>query len=146
MNEVSRHHRRQRGGRYPRTYNFADDILRRNLDAGRAARRLHRSARKLDLRSACRARGRASACAAQSSALRRSSASCSASPDTIDWPTAFLGAIKAGASRGAVNTLPQRDRLPVHADRQPRHPAVVSQELYPRFAGLDRVVARTCDT
>ena len=35
--------------------------------------------------------------------------------DTIDWPTAFLGAIKAGVVPVPVNTLLTERRLPLHA-------------------------------
>ena len=40
--------------------------------------------------------------------------------DTIDWPTAFLGAIKAGVVAGAGQHADDRGRLPFHAARQPR--------------------------
>ena len=55
--------------------------------------------------------------------------------DTIDWPTAFLGAIKAGVVAGAGQHAADRGRLPLHARRQPRaRLLVVSEELYPKFA------------
>jgi len=43
--------------------------------------------------------------------------------DTIDFPTAFLGAIKAGIIPIAVNTLLTPKRLRAHALRQPREGA-----------------------
>src|SRR5215831_19036721 len=89
----------------PRVYNFADDILRRNLDAGRArkpafidprgswtygelAERVDRFGRVL-----------------RSFGIRREERILLALLDTIDWPTAFLGAVKAGIVPVPVNTL-----------------------------------------
>ena len=48
------------------------------------------------------------ACCARSASGARS-ASCIALLDTIDWPTAFLGAIKAGVVPVPVNTLMTED-------------------------------------
>jgi acyl-coenzyme A synthetase/AMP-(fatty) acid ligase len=54
--------------------------------------------------------------------------------DTIDWPTAFLGAIKAGVVPVPVNTLlGEADYRFMLADSRARL-VVVSAELYPRFA------------
>src|SRR5262249_937160 len=56
--------------------------------------------------------------------------------DTIDWPTAFLGAIKAGVVPVPVNTLltPEDYRF-ILTDSRARL-LVVSDALYPKFAAL----------
>src|SRR5262245_333087 len=93
----------------PREYNFAADILERNLAAGRAkkpafidprgswtygqlAERVDRFGRVL-----------------RSFGIRREERILLALLDTIDWPTAFLGAIKAGIVPVPVNTLMTED-------------------------------------
>jgi benzoate-CoA ligase len=56
--------------------------------------------------------------------------------DTIDWPTAFLGALKAGVVAVPVNTLLTADEYRfMLADSRARL-LVVSDTLYPRFAPL----------
>ncbi|HEY6994910.1 MAG TPA: benzoate-CoA ligase family protein, partial [Xanthobacteraceae bacterium] len=56
--------------------------------------------------------------------------------DTIDWPTAFLGAIKAGVVPIPVNTLMTEDDYRfMLADSRARL-LVVSEALFPKFANL----------
>ena len=56
--------------------------------------------------------------------------------DTIDWPTAFLGALKAGVVAVPVNTLMTEDDYRfMLADSRARM-LVVSEALYPKFAKL----------
>ncbi len=56
--------------------------------------------------------------------------------DTIDWPTAFLGALKAGVIAIPVNTLmTEADYEFMLADSRVRM-LVVSEALYPKFASL----------
>ncbi|MBI3372690.1 MAG: benzoate-CoA ligase family protein [Betaproteobacteria bacterium] len=56
--------------------------------------------------------------------------------DTIDWPTAFLGAIKAGVVPIAVNTLlTTKDYEFMLADSRAQA-LLVSEALYPQFAPL----------
>src|SRR6202011_1967268 len=56
--------------------------------------------------------------------------------DTIDWPTAFLGAIKAGVIPIPVNTLmTEEDYRFMLADSRARL-LIVSEALLPRFAKL----------
>ncbi len=120
----------------PRQYNFAADILDRNLAAGRAGKpafidprgtwtygdladRVDRFAnvlRKLDIRS----EERIVLCML----------------DTIDWPTAFLGALKAGAIAVPLNTLlTEGDYSYMLGDSRARM-LVVSEALYPKFANI----------
>jgi benzoate-CoA ligase family protein len=118
----------------PRDYNFAADILRRNLDAGRADKIAfidHRGkysyadlAERVDrfghvLRGlGTRAEERVLICLL----------------DTIDWPTAFLGAIKAGVVAIPVNTLMTEDDYRFMLDDSRARVLVVSEELLPKFA------------
>ena len=54
--------------------------------------------------------------------------------DTIDWPTAFLGAIKAGVVAVPVNTLMTEDDYRFMLDDSRARLLVVSEELLPKFA------------
>jgi benzoate-CoA ligase family protein len=116
----------------PRDYNFATDILKRNLDAGRAektafidhrgeytygelAARVERFAQVLP--HAVPPEGRVLICLL----------------DTIDWPTAFLGAIKAGVVAVPVNTLMTEDDYDFMLDDSRAQLLLVSEELLPKF-------------
>ena len=121
----------------PRDYNFAADIFERNLAAGRASKpAYHRSARNLDLRPARGARRPLRPRAALASASAARSASCCALLDTIDWPTAFLGAIKAGVVPVPVNTLMTEDDYRFMLADSRARVLVVSEALFPKFANL----------
>ena len=54
--------------------------------------------------------------------------------DTIDWPTAFLGAIKAGVVAVPVNTLLTEDDYRFMLEDSRARLLVVSEELLPKFA------------
>ena len=56
--------------------------------------------------------------------------------DTIDWPTAFLGALKAGVVAIPVNTLMTEDDYRFMLTDSRARLLVVSDALYPRFAKL----------
>jgi benzoate-CoA ligase family protein len=120
----------------PRVYNFAADILERNLKAGRAnkpafidprgswtygqlAERVERFGRVL-----------------RSFGIRREERILMALLDTIDWPTAFLGAIKAGIVPIPVNTLMTDDDYRFMLADSRAKALVVSEALYPKFANL----------
>jgi benzoate-CoA ligase len=120
----------------PRDYNFAADVIARNLAAGRAEKPAYidprgnwtygQLAERVDrFGSLLRALG-----------VRREERILLALLDTIDWPTAFLGAVKAGIVPIPVSTLMTEDdyRLML-ADSRARL-LVVSEALFPRFAGL----------
>ena len=120
----------------PRAFNFAAHILDSNLAAGRAnkpafidqtgawtygqlADRVARFGAML------RAKG-----------IRREERILICLLDTIDWPTAFLGALRAGVVPIPVNTLmTESDYEFMLADSRARM-LVVSDALYPKFAGL----------
>jgi benzoate-CoA ligase family protein len=118
----------------PRDYNFAADILKRNLDAGRT-----RKIAFIDNRGAYSYGELADRAARFADALgtlgiRREERILICLTDTIDWPTVFLGAIKAGVVAVPVNTLLTEDDYAfMLADSRARL-LVVSEELYPRFA------------
>jgi benzoate-CoA ligase family protein len=117
-----------------RGYNFAADILERNLEAGRAAKPAyidHRGGWSYgDLAERVERFGHV----LRSLGLRREERVLLCLLDTIDWPTAFLGAIKAGVVPVPVNTLLTEDDYRfMLADSRARL-VVVSDELYPKFA------------
>ena len=108
----------------PRDYNAAHDLIARNLESGRQdqvafiddsqsitygelARRVDRFASGL-LASGVEPEDRIMLCML----------------DTIDWPTVFLGAIKAGVVPVCVNTHADAGRLRLHAAGLPRQGAV----------------------
>ena len=67
--------------------------------------------------------------------------------DTIDWPTAFLGAIKAGVVPVPVNTLMTEDDYRFMLADSRAKVLVVSEALFPKFANLIGVEPRprACD-
>ena len=93
----------------PRDYNFAADILKRNLDAGRSAKIAFIDPRKpltygkLARRADCFGR------MLRAHRIRRDDRILLCMLDTVDWPVAFLGAIKFGAVPIPVNTLMTKD-------------------------------------
>ena len=120
----------------PRDYNFAVDILTRNLDAGRGGKiafidpdgrysyadladRVDRFARVL-----------------RKLGIRREERILICLLDTIDWPTAFLGAIKAGVVAVPVNTLMTEDDYRFMLKDSRARLLVVSAALYGKFAGV----------
>jgi benzoate-CoA ligase family protein len=118
----------------PRRYNFADDMLRRNLAAGRADKTAY-----IDPRGTWTFRKLADRALRFAHVLRRLGIAREERiliclTDTIDWPTAFLGAVKAGVVAVPVNTLlGAAEYRFMLADSRARL-LVVSEELYPRFA------------
>jgi benzoate-CoA ligase len=123
-------------GAIPREYNFAADILERNLKAGRAGKPVF-----IDPRGSWTYGQLADRVARFASALRtlgvqREERILICLLDTIDWPTAFLGALKAGVVAVPVNTLMTEDDYRfMLADSRARM-LVVSEALYPKFAKL----------
>src|SRR5580704_13507016 len=118
----------------PRDYNFAADILKRNLDAGRARKIAfidHRGAYSYGVLADRVARF---ADALRTLGTRREERILICLTDTIDWPTAFLGAIKAGVVAVPVNTLLTEDDYAFMLEDSRARLLVVSEELYPRFA------------
>src|SRR5689334_21709164 len=120
----------------PRHYNFAADILDRNLKAGRADKPAF-----IDPRGTCTYGQLAErvgkfAGVLRSLGVRREERVLICLLDTIDWPTAFLGCLKAGVVAVPVNTLMTEDDYRfMLADSRARM-LVVSDALYPRFQKL----------
>jgi benzoate-CoA ligase family protein len=118
----------------PRDYNFAADILKRNLDAGRGGKTAFIDHRGSYSYGELAERAQRFAHALGALGIRREERILICLTDTIDWPTAFLGAITAGVVAVPVNTLLTEDDYAfMLADSRARL-LVVSEELYPRFA------------
>ena len=136
----------------PRDYNFAADILGRNLAAGRANKPAFIDQRKSWTYGELADRANRFGAALRAKGIRREERILICLLDTIDWPTAFLGALKAGVVAVPVNTLmTEADYAFMLADSRARM-LVVSDVLLPRFekliAGcpdLDHVVVSGAD-
>ena len=119
-----------------REYNAAEDLIERNLAAGRGAKAAY-----LDDAGACtyaELAERVNRCGSglRSLGLRMEDRVAIAMLDTVDWPTAFLGAIKAGIVPIALNTLlTTKDYEYMLSDSRARA-LLVSEALLPAFAPL----------
>jgi benzoate-CoA ligase family protein len=118
----------------PRDYNFAAAILMHNLDAGRGEKVAYIDPRGSwtyrDLVARVDSFGRA----LRALDIRREERILIGLLDSIDWPTAFLGAIKAGVIPVPVNTLLTEDDYRFMLEDSRARLLVVSEELYPKFA------------
>ncbi|MGA7791266.1 MAG: benzoate-CoA ligase family protein [Xanthobacteraceae bacterium] len=118
----------------PRDYNFAADILKRNLDAGRGGKAAYIDQRGeysyAELAERVESFGRV----LRSLGVRREERILICLLDTIDWPTAFLGAIKAGVVAVPVNTLMTENDYRFMLEDSRARVLVVSEALYPKFA------------
>src|SRR6476661_5411753 len=120
----------------PRRYNFAADILERNLKAGRAGKPVYIDPRGSWTYGQLAERADRFGHVLRSLGIRREERILLALLDTIDWPTAFLGAIKAGVVPIPVNTLMSEDDYRfVVADSRAKL-LVVSQTLLVKFENL----------
>jgi len=122
--------------RIPRDYNAAYDLIERNLAAGRAARVAYiddagqytfgQLAERVNrFGSGLRALG-----------LDMEHRVLLALTDTIDFPTAFLGAIKAGIVPIAVNTLLTPKDFEYMLSDSRAKALVVSEQLLPQFSSV----------
>jgi benzoate-CoA ligase len=117
----------------PRAYNFAADILQRNLAAGRANKPAFIDTRGPWTYGQLAERVERFGAVLRAKDVRREERIFLCLLDTIDWPTAFLGAIKAGVIPVAVNTLlTEQDYHFMLTDSRARL-LVVSQALLPKF-------------
>jgi benzoate-CoA ligase family protein len=120
----------------PREYNFAADILARNLRAGRADKPAYIDPRGTWSYGQLAQRVERFGGVLRRHGIRREERVLLCLLDTIDWPTAFLGAIKAGVVPVPVNTLMTADDYRfMLADSRARM-LVVSEALLPKFADL----------
>lgn len=120
----------------PRRYNFAEDVLTRNLTAGR-----NRKSAYIDPRGAWSYGQLAERVARCGNLLRRLGIQREERiliclTDTIDWPTAFLGAIKAGVVAVPVNTAMSEAEYRFILEHSRARLLIVSEELYSSFANL----------
>ena len=104
----------------PRDYNFAADILKRNLDAGRGEKVAYIDHRGSYTYAALAARVERFGHVLRALDVRREERVLMCLTDTIDWPTAFLGAIKAGVVAVPVNTLLTEDDYRFMLEDSPR--------------------------
>ena len=124
------------GADIPRNYNFAADVLARNLKAGRANKPVFIDPRGTWTYGQLAERVARFAAALRGLGVRREERVLICLTDTIDWPTAFLGCLKAGVVAVPVNTLMTEDDYRfMLADSRARM-LVVSEALYPKFANL----------
>ena len=120
----------------PRRYNFAEDVLARNLAAGRGSKPAY-----IDSRGTWSYGQLAERVARFGNLLRglgvqREQRILICLTDTIDWPTSFLGAVKAGIVAIPVNTLLGEAEYRIILEDSRARLLVVSEELYPLFANL----------
>jgi benzoate-CoA ligase family protein len=120
-------------GAIPRDYNFAADVLKRNLAAGRANKPAYiDGARTLTYGQLADRVARFGA-ALRGLGIRREERVLLALTDTVDWPTAFLGCLKAGIIAVPVNTLLTEDDYRFMLADSRAKCLVVSEVLFPRF-------------
>ena len=119
-----------------RTYNFAADVLARNLAAGRKDKPAYIDARGVLTYGRLADRAARFSAALRGLGVRREERVLIALTDTIDWPTAFLGCLKAGVIAVPVNTLlTEEDYRFMLADSRAKC-LVVSEVLFPKFEKL----------
>jgi benzoate-CoA ligase family protein len=118
----------------PRDYNFAADILKRNLDAGRAGKLAYIDQRQVWTYGELAERVERFGHVLRALGIRREERVLLCLLDGIDWPTAFLGAIKASVVPVPVNTLLTENDYRFMLDDSRARLLVVSEELYPKFA------------
>ena len=120
----------------PRQYNFAADILTQNLAAGRAAKPAFLDPRAAWTYGDLAGRVERFGHVLRKLDIRREERILICLLDSIDWPTAFLGAIKAGVIAVPVNTLLTEDDYRYMLNDSRARLLVVSEALYPKFADI----------
>jgi benzoate-CoA ligase len=123
-------------GAIPRDYNFAADILDRNLKAGRANKPAYIDPTGTYTYGQLADRVARFAAGLRALGVRREERVLICLADTIDWPVAFLGCIKAGIVAVPVNTLMTEDDYRFMLADSRARVLVVSEALYPRFQKL----------
>jgi benzoate-CoA ligase family protein len=118
----------------PRDYNFAADILARNLGGSSADRIAYIDPRGRYSYRELAERVERFGNVLRSLGIRREERILLCLLDTVEWPTAFLGAIKAGVVAVPVNTLLTEDDYRFMLEDSRARLAVVSEDLYPKFA------------
>jgi benzoate-CoA ligase family protein len=123
-------------GAVPRDYNFAADVLQANLDAGRAGRPAYIDGRRTLTYGQLADRVARFGAALRGLGLRREERVLMAMLDTVDWPTAFLGCLKAGIIAVPVNTLLTEDDYRFMLSDSRAKCLIVSEALFPKFEKL----------
>src|SRR5690349_24788628 len=123
-------------GAVPRDYNFAADVLKRNLDAGRAGKPAYIDVRGTHTYGQLADRVARFAAALRGLGIKREERVLLALLDTVDWPTAFLGCLKAGIIAVPVNTLLTEDDYSFMLADSRAKCLVVSEALFPKFEKL----------
>ncbi len=120
-------------GAVPRDYNFAADVLKLNLDAGRAKKPAYIDSRGAWTYGQLADRVARFSAALRGLGIRREERVLLALTDTIDWPTAFLGCLKSGVIAVPLNTLLTEDDYKFMLADSRAKCLVVSEVLFPRF-------------
>jgi benzoate-CoA ligase family protein len=120
----------------PRRYNFAEDVLALNLTAGRNSKAAYIDPRGTWSYGQLAERVARFGNLLRSLGIQREQRILICLTDTIDWPTSFLGAIKAGVVAVPVNTLISEAEYRFMLEDSRGRLLIVSEELYPRFANL----------
>jgi len=120
----------------PRHYNFAADVLARNLAAGRGGKPAYIDSRGTWSYAQLAERVARFGNLLRGLGIQREQRILICLTDTIDWPTSFLGAVKAGVVAIPVNTLLGETEYRVILEDSRARLLIVSEELYPLFANL----------
>jgi benzoate-CoA ligase len=120
----------------PRAYNAGQDLVERNLAAGRGAKLAYidDAGRYTYAELAERVNRAANALTGLGLGMEDRVMLCH--PDAIDWPAAFLGAIKAGIVPIAVNTLLTPADYEFMLNDSRAGALIVSDALLPQFADI----------
>ena len=129
-------------GAVPRDYNFAADVLRSNLAAGRANKPVYIDGTRTLTYGQLADRVARFGAALRGLGVRREERVLMAMLDTVDWPTAFLGCLKAGIIAVPVNTLLTEDDYRFMLADSRAKCLVVSEALFPKF---EKLIAQSPD-
>jgi benzoate-CoA ligase family protein len=117
----------------PLDYNFAADLINRNLDAGRAGKLAFIDDRRSLTYGELGERVDRFGNALRALGVRPEERIFMCLLDTVDWPVAFLGAIKAGVVPIPVNTLLTEDDYQFMLAHSRARVLLVSEALYPKL-------------
>lgn len=120
----------------PRRYNFAEDVLARNLTAGRSSKTAYIDPRGTWSYGQLAERVARFGNLLRSLGIQREQRILICLTDTIDWPTCFLGAVKAGVVAIPVNTMMDETEYRFMLEDSRARLLIASEELYPHFANL----------
>ncbi len=120
----------------PRQYNAAHDLIERNLVAGRAGKVAYIDDAGRTTYGELAERVNRAANALTGLGLEMEQRILVAHHDTVDWPSVFLGAIKAGIVPIAANTLLTTDDYRFMLEDSRARALVVSEALLPAFEPL----------